>query len=113
MDSYFCLFLSFFNHVADNFFNRFRLRRCTSFLVCTGVYKPASSSTEANKSQEKELDSRISAVPVEKKDEKKVEVDHGHRDLPYTEEMTRADHTVYDVKNAIDKIFKIENWIPR
>ena len=81
--------------------------------MCTGVYKPtAPPSTEQSASQENHVDARASSAPVTTNDEKKVEVDHGHRDLPYTEEMTRADHIVYDVKNAIDKIFELENWFP-
>jgi len=77
------------------------------------VYKPtAPPSTEQCASQENHVDARAPSAPVATNDEKKVEVDHGHRDLPYTEEMTRADHIVYDVKNAIDKIFELENWFP-
>ena len=92
--------------------NSLDLRRCTSFLVCTGVYKPTPSSTAKCTSQESELKLKLPSATVETNDEKKVEVDHGHRDLTYTEEMTRADHIVYDVKNAIDKIFELESWIP-
>ena len=88
------------------------MHRCTSLLVCTGVYKPESPSAEKPTPEESRIDARASSAPVTTNDEKKVEVDHGHRDLPYTEEMTRADHIVYDVKNAIDKIFELENWIP-
>jgi len=86
----------------------FGLRRCTSLLVCTGVYKPESSSAEASSL----VEGSIPPVAVETNSDPEVEVDHGHRDLPYTEEMTRADHIVYDVKNAIDKIFEIESWFP-
>uniref|UniRef100_F6RQ16 Haloacid dehalogenase-like hydrolase domain-containing 5 n=1 Tax=Ciona intestinalis TaxID=7719 RepID=F6RQ16_CIOIN len=66
--------------------------RCTSVLVCTGVYKP-------------EL-----GDPNQTIGEGDSVIDHGHRDLPYTEEMTRADHTVFDVKRAIGKILELENW---
>lgn len=64
--------------------------RCSSILVRTGVYR----SDESNEIEEDE----------------KVQVDHGHRDLPYTPEMTRPDYIEDDVYCAIERIFKVENW---
>lgn len=63
-------------------------------LVCTGVYKRPGADKDENIVEES------------------VEVDHGHRDLPYTKEMTKADHIVDDVKAAMDQIFAIEKWKP-
>lgn len=39
-------------------------------------------------------------------------IDHGHRDLPFVDDLTRSDHIVYDVKEAIEKICEVENWKP-
>ena len=57
--------------------------------------------------------------PVESKpagssaeEEPETALDHGHRDLPYTDEMTRPDYIVADVKAALDKIYEIESWRP-
>ncbi|CAK8674457.1 haloacid dehalogenase-like hydrolase domain-containing 5 [Clavelina lepadiformis] len=92
------------------------IKRCTSLLVCTGVYKPTldtpckpNSPTPVNRD---ELEASVSPVPVEMCDKARCIIDHGHRDLPYTETMTKADHIVYDVKHAIDKIFEIEGYMP-
>ncbi|XP_039269005.1 haloacid dehalogenase-like hydrolase domain-containing 5 [Styela clava] len=80
------------NHIAlhGDITNVRGVNRCTSILVCTGVYKAPEPGTE----------------------EAEADVDHGHRDLPYTAEMTKADYIVEDVKNAIDTIFRVEKWKP-
>jgi len=83
-------------NVHGDILNVQKCTRCSSLLVCTGVYQPSS---EENTASSKVDTSEPVAV-----------LDHGHRDLPFTEEMTTADYIVKDVKAALDKIFEIENW---
>lgn len=82
-------------NVHGDILNVQKCTRCSSLLVCTGVYQPT---PEESKSAAQLSDPD---APV---------LDHGHRDLPYTKEMTTADYVVHDVKAALDKIFEIENW---
>nr|XP_002127458.1 haloacid dehalogenase-like hydrolase domain-containing 5 [Ciona intestinalis] len=91
------------------------IKRCTSVLVCTGVYKPELGDPnqtigEDEVFQNSELEPSVSPVAPPQPKRRDSVIDHGHRDLPYTEEMTRADHTVFDVKRAIGKILELENW---
>lgn len=98
------------------------IKKCVSFLVCTGVHKPSISSTTSSAdgsiSEESppcfpgSLEHSLSPTPASLCPCGRNPVDHGHRDLPFTEEMTRADYVVYDVKNAIDKIFELEAFYP-
>lgn len=80
--------------------------RCLSFLVCTGVYKPSP------KDEDSFNEENLSPTPADLCDCGGKLVDHGHRDLPFNEEMTTADYVVNDVKNAIDKIFELEKYSP-
>ena len=75
-------------------------------MLCTGVYRPS----ERRISSSDCLEPLPSPLPSELCECGGKEVDHGHRDLPFTEEMTRADHVVHDVKSAIDKIFEMEGF---
>uniref|UniRef100_H2ZHK3 Uncharacterized protein n=1 Tax=Ciona savignyi TaxID=51511 RepID=H2ZHK3_CIOSA len=85
---------------------------CTSVLVCTGVYKPVTENANQDDVFGENSDMEPSISPLARRPSTRRDsvLDHGHRDLPYTEEMTRADHVVHDVKNALEKIFQIENW---
>ena len=86
-----------------------------SFLVCTGVHKPSISSASSSADGtfcEAGLEPSLSPTPANVCPCGINPVDHGHRDLPFTEEMTRADFVVHDVKNAIDKIFELESFYP-
>lgn len=72
------------------------IERCASILVCTGVYQPPH---------------RDSCETSEKVRERK-QLDHGHRDLPFCSQLTRADSIVEDVNDAINEICKLEDWEP-
>ena len=58
------------------------------------------------------LEPSISPTPLERCSCGGNLIDHGHRDLPFTEKMTKADFVVHDVKSAIDKIFELEKNFP-
>ena len=79
-------------------------------MVCTGVYKPADE--VKNCCNEDETEESISPTPRRLSECGGKMVDHGHRDLPFDEEMTTADYIVNNVKNAIDKIFELEGYVP-
>jgi HAD superfamily hydrolase (TIGR01450 family) len=83
--------------VHGDILNVQKCTRCSSLLVCTGVYQPPSLEKSSGSSDD---------------EPESPALDHGHRDLPYTDEMTRADHIVTDVKAALDKIFELESWQP-
>jgi len=83
-------------NVHGDILNVQKCTRCSSLLVCTGVYQPSSEENTATANVD-------TSEPV-------TVLDHGHRDLPFTEEMTTADYIVKNVKAALDKIFEIENW---
>jgi len=80
------------------------------------VHKPSISSTTSSADgsgiSEGSLEPSLSPTPPGLCPCGGNQVDHGHRDLPFTEEMTRADYVVHDVKNAIDKIFELEKFYP-
>ena len=101
------------SHIAlhRNITNVRGIRKCVSFLVCTGVYKPSISNSSAYNNKGS-LEPNLSPTSPELCPCGGKQVNHGHRDHPFTEEMTRADYVVHDVKNAIDKIFELESFYP-
>ncbi|CAL8325187.1 unnamed protein product [Merluccius merluccius] len=73
---------------------------CKSVLVCTGVYNP--SAEAASSSSSSSADRRIRGT-----------VFHGHRDFRFDPELVEPDHVVLDVAEAVDLIFKEENFVPQ
>uniref|UniRef100_A0A8C5IL03 HDHD5 hydrolase n=1 Tax=Junco hyemalis TaxID=40217 RepID=A0A8C5IL03_JUNHY len=69
--------------------------RCSSVLVCTGVYDPQSEG----------------AVPS--RDSVAENVFHGHRDFSFDPALVEPDHIVPDVDAAVDLVFQLENFAPR
>lgn len=67
---------------------------CKSVLVCTGVYNPNAQ------------------VPSDASRCLKQTVFHGHRDFRFDPELVEPDHIVQDVNEAVDLIFKQENFVP-
>jgi len=61
------------------------LEQCVSVLVGTGVYDPSEPEPES------------------------VEVDHGHRDLPFKAQLCKANIISDNVLTAMQKVFEIEN----
>ncbi|XP_058026891.1 haloacid dehalogenase-like hydrolase domain-containing 5 isoform X3 [Ahaetulla prasina] len=68
--------------------------RCTSVLVCTGVYNPH---TE---------------VPSDTRENITETVFHGHRDFRFDPALVEPNHVVSDVEAAVDLIFQLENFAP-
>ncbi|XP_070594664.1 haloacid dehalogenase-like hydrolase domain-containing 5 isoform X2 [Erythrolamprus reginae] len=68
--------------------------RCTSVLVCTGVYNPH---TE---------------VPSDTRENITETVFHGHRDFRFDPALVEPNHVVSDVEAAVDLIFQLENFVP-
>ncbi|NWY96365.1 HDHD5 hydrolase, partial [Loxia curvirostra] len=68
--------------------------RCSSVLVCTGVYDPH---------REVALPSRDSITQ---------NVFHGHRDFSFDPALVEPDHIVPDVDAAVDLVFQLENFAP-
>ncbi|ETE64966.1 Cat eye syndrome critical region protein 5 [Ophiophagus hannah] len=68
--------------------------RCTSVLVCTGVYNPH---TE---------------VPSDTRENITETVFHGHRDFRFDPALVEPDHIVSDVEAAVDLIFQLETFVP-
>ena len=60
------------------------LEKCVSVLVGTGVYDPSEPEPES------------------------VEVDHGHRDLPFKAELCKANIITDDVLTAMKTVFEME-----
>lgn len=69
-------------------------------LVCTGVYNPTDCKTSDAFSP--------AYVATKFSHFGGRQIDHGHRDLPFTEEMAKPKHVVKDVKAAVEKIFELE-----
>lgn len=67
---------------------------CKSVLVCTGVYNPNAE------------------VPSDASRCLKQTVFHGHRDFRFDPDLVEPDHVVQDVNEAVDLIFKQENFVP-
>jgi len=61
------------------------LEKCVSVLVGTGVYDPSEPEPES------------------------VEVDHGHRDLPFKAQLCKANIISDNVLTAMQRVFEIEN----
>ncbi|NXH06757.1 HDHD5 hydrolase, partial [Loxia leucoptera] len=68
--------------------------RCSSVLVCTGVYDPH---------REVALPSRDSITQ---------NVFHGHRDFSFDPALVEPDHIVPDVDAAVDLVFQLESFAP-
>lgn len=68
---------------------------CKSVLVCTGVYNPNME------------------VPSDANHCIKQTVFHGHRDFRFDPALVEPDHIVQDVNEAVDLIFKQENFVPQ
>ncbi|XP_026532850.1 haloacid dehalogenase-like hydrolase domain-containing 5 isoform X2 [Notechis scutatus] len=68
--------------------------RCTSVLVCTGVYNPH---TE---------------VPSDTRENITETVFHGHRDFRFDPALVEPNHIVSDVEAAVDLIFQLETFVP-
>uniref|UniRef100_A0A670YD72 Haloacid dehalogenase-like hydrolase domain-containing 5 n=1 Tax=Pseudonaja textilis TaxID=8673 RepID=A0A670YD72_PSETE len=68
--------------------------RCTSVLVCTGVYNPH---TE---------------VPSDTRENITETVFHGHRDFRFDPALVEPKHIVSDVEAAVDLIFQLETFVP-
>ncbi|KAL7986046.1 hypothetical protein Chor_011212, partial [Crotalus horridus] len=66
--------------------------RCSSVLVCTGVYNPHT---------EVPSDTRVTET-----------VFHGHRDFRFDPALVEPNHIVLDVEAAVDLIFQLENFAP-
>uniref|UniRef100_A0A8C6YG10 Haloacid dehalogenase-like hydrolase domain-containing 5 n=1 Tax=Naja naja TaxID=35670 RepID=A0A8C6YG10_NAJNA len=69
--------------------------RCTSVLVCTGVYNPH---TE---------------VPSDTRENITETVFHGHRDFRFDPALVEPNHIVPDVEAAVDLIFQLETFVPQ
>ncbi|CAN8185909.1 unnamed protein product [Coccothraustes coccothraustes] len=69
--------------------------RCSSVLVCTGVYDPRSQ------------------VALASRDGIAEKVFHGHRDFSFDPALVEPDHIVPDVDAAVDLVFQLENFAPR
>lgn len=74
--------------------------RCKSVLVCTGVYNPSvevpcSSSTSSAEQHIRET------------------IFHGHRDFRFDPELVAPGHVARDVDEAVDFIFRQENFVPQ
>ena len=82
--------------------------RYISILVCTGVFKP-DTLLQNPVNHLLELPNLV-AKSFEFQDS---HIDHGHRDMPFCPELTKPDYVVKDVKDAIQKIFEMENFSPR
>lgn len=67
---------------------------CKSVLVCTGVYNPNAE------------------VPADASRCLKQTVFHGHRDFRFDPDLVEPDHVVQDVNEAVELIFKQENFVP-
>lgn len=67
---------------------------CKSVLVCTGVYNPNAE------------------VPADASRCLKQTVFHGHRDFRFEPGLVEPDHVVQDVNEAVELIFKQENFVP-
>lgn len=67
---------------------------CKSVLVCTGVYNPNAE------------------VPSDASRCLKQTVFHGHRDFRFDPDLVEPDDVVQDVNEAVDLIFKQENFVP-
>lgn len=67
---------------------------CKSVLVCTGVYNPNAE------------------VPADASRCLKQTVFHGHRDFRFDPGLVEPDHVVQDVNEAVELIFKQENFVP-
>uniref|UniRef100_A0A8C9NA79 Haloacid dehalogenase-like hydrolase domain-containing 5 n=1 Tax=Serinus canaria TaxID=9135 RepID=A0A8C9NA79_SERCA len=68
--------------------------RCSSVLVCTGVYDPHSE------------------VALPSRDSIAQNVFHGHRDFSFDPALVEPDHIVPDVDAAVDLVFQLENFAP-
>ncbi|NWT59783.1 HDHD5 hydrolase, partial [Erythrocercus mccallii] len=68
--------------------------RCSSVLVCTGVYSP-----------------HAEAAP-DTRDSGARGVFHGHRDFSFDPGLVEPDHIVPDVEAAVDLVFQLENFAP-
>ncbi|XP_028308407.1 haloacid dehalogenase-like hydrolase domain-containing 5 [Gouania willdenowi] len=68
---------------------------CKSILVCTGVYNPNAE------------------VPSDANHCIKETVFHGHRDFRFDPALVEPGHIVQDVAEAVDLIFKQENFVPQ
>ncbi|NXK68217.1 HDHD5 hydrolase, partial [Sylvietta virens] len=66
--------------------------RCSSVLVCTGVYSPE--------------------VPPEPGHGGTRSVFHGHRDFSFDPALVEPDHIVPDVDAAVDLVFQLESFAP-
>lgn len=67
---------------------------CKSVLVCTGVYNPNAE------------------VPADASRCLKQTVFHGHRDFRFDPDLVEPGHVVQDVNEAVELIFKQENFVP-
>jgi len=81
---------------TDDNHNVVTKQKCLSLLVCTGVYQPEQNGDDVTSSKSYEDDDVI--------------IDHGHREFEFNKELTRADYITDDVRGAVDKICRIENW---
>uniref|UniRef100_A0A8C9UE44 Haloacid dehalogenase-like hydrolase domain-containing 5 n=1 Tax=Serinus canaria TaxID=9135 RepID=A0A8C9UE44_SERCA len=80
-----------------NLYNRYlqeTAARCSSVLVCTGVYDPHSE------------------VALPSRDSIAQNVFHGHRDFSFDPALVEPDHIVPDVDAAVDLVFQLENFAP-
>ncbi|NWX33914.1 HDHD5 hydrolase, partial [Notiomystis cincta] len=65
--------------------------RCSSVLVCTGLYSPQAAAAPRGRAQG---------------------VFHGHRDFGFDPGLVQPDHIVPDVDAAVDLVFQLENFAP-
>ncbi|KAG7262619.1 hypothetical protein CRUP_017194 [Coryphaenoides rupestris] len=76
--------------------------RCKSVLVCTGVYNPSVEVPSSTSSSSSSADQHIRET-----------VFHGHRDFRFDPELVAPGHVARDVDEAVDFIFRQENFVPQ
>jgi len=74
--------------------------RCKSVLVCTGVYNPSVEVPSSSSSSAADQHIRETVF-------------HGHRDFRFDPELVAPGHVARDVNEAVDFIFRQENFVPQ